>query len=196
MHTSMSPYGNEAGLIDTYIGTAYEHVKAVAAIVQQIKHVSENMQEVYDFAATKEVMEAFTANPTFLAWLIANETNIENLSTLLASTVVNYAPLAGADFTGFVKLGEQAPAVKTKLITVTSPIIGMADGWAHGLTLSKIVGITSTVTSLTGNMTSIPSIAGSLIRLWVDSTHVRLEVAALGTAFANRPVNVLLTYIP
>jgi hypothetical protein len=195
MKTIASPYGNEAELIDRFIGSAYDNVKLVAGNMDQIKHVSENMQGVFDFAASAEVMEAFTSNPAFLQWLIDNETNIENLSTLLASTVVDYAPLAGANFTGFVKLGEAAPAVKQKLITITSPIIGMADGWVHGLTQAKIVGISSTVTDVSGNMVPVPSVAGSLIRLWVDATHVRLETAGLGTAYANRPVNVLFTYI-
>jgi hypothetical protein len=195
MQTNASPYGNEAGLIDKFIGTAYENVKAVAADIEKIKHVSDNMQAVYDFSGSMEVMEAFTDNPAFLQWLVDNEQNIEDLSGMLATLMADYAVLAGANFTGYTKLGELAPAVKTKLIQVTSPIIGMADGWAHGLRLAKIVGITSTVTSISGEMTPVPFVSGSMVKLWVDATHVRLSTNELGVDFANRPVNILLTYI-
>ena len=194
MHPTPNPYGNEAGLIDKFIGTAYEHVKAVAAELPKIKHISDNMQAVFDFAAALEVMEAFTENPDFLTWLQDNEQNLESLATDLSSLVQDYAPLAGASFTGFVKIGDRGVGIKHIYLSGSTPVIGAENVWPHLVDPSKIVGIQGTVTSLHGEIVAL-SAEGTNVKVWADATYLRVSVGEEAVDYGNRPFNVILTII-
>jgi len=194
MRTGMNPYGNEAGLVDKFIGTAYEHVKTVADAIALVRHVSENMQAVHDFAATKEALEAFIENPDFLTWLEDNKDTLDDLSGLLASLVQDYAPLAGAEFTGFVKLGENGAAIKHVHLSGSSPVIGASNIWEHGVNPSKIIGISGSITLSNGRIQTLNS-ESEMVQIWCDSQYLRMLVDEEAVAYGNRPFNVILTII-
>lgn len=194
MRSGANPYTNEAGLIDTYIGTAYENVKAVAGALLLIKHISENMESVYDFAASKDAFEAFIQNPDFLQWLIDNKETLDDLSGLLASLVQDYAPLAGASFTGFTQFGERGVALKHVYFTGNTPVIGSTNIWEHGINPSKVVGMQGVVYGLHGQIHTIDSQSEDVL-IYLDDTYMRVDVAAEAVDFGNRPFNVILTII-
>lgn len=194
MRSGMNPYNNEAGLIDKYIGTAYEHVKTVSEAIKLVQHVSENMQAIYDFAASKEAFDAFLENPDFLTWLEENKENMDDLSGLLASLVQDYAQLAGANFTGSVKLGSRGVAIQHVHLSGNTPVIGATNIWPHGVSISKIVGISGVVLGLHGE---IESFNGSTenVKIWCDDENLRIQVHPEATDYGNRPFNVILTII-
>lgn len=192
MQTGMSPYGNEAGLVDKFIGTAYEHVKTVADAIAQVRHVSENMQSVYDFAAVKDALQAFIDNPDFITWLEDNQENFGDLSALLNSMLLEHAKLTGANFTGFVKLGEAAPAIKQVIFSDVTPVVGASNIWEHSVNPSRIIGISGSITASNGRIETLNS-ESEKVQIWCDSQYLRMLVAEDATAYANRPFNVVLT---
>ena len=194
MRSGANPYNNEAGLIDTYIGTAYENVKAVAGALPLIKHISENMETVYDFAASKDAFEAFIENPDFLEWLDDNKETLDDLSGLLASLVQDYAPLAGASFTGFTQLGERGVALKHVHFTGNTPVVGSTNIWEHEVNPSKVVGMQGVVYGLHGQIHTIDS-QNEDVLIYLDDTYLRMVVSAEAADFGNRPFNVILTII-
>ena len=194
MRTAMNPFNNEGGLVDKYIGTAYDNVKIVADGIAQVKHLSENMQAVYDFAATKDAFASFLVNPDFLTWLEDNKETLDNLSGLLASLVEDYAPLAGAEFTGFVKLGANGIGIKQVFLTGSSPVIGATNIWEHGVNPSKIVGIAGSITTSAGNVEALTPDSVNA-KIWCDATHLRMTIGEEATAYGNRPFHVILTII-
>lgn len=192
MRNSSNPYLNESGLIQKYIGTAYDHVKNVSESIALIRFISENMQSVYDFAATKDAFEAFLENPDFLPWLIANQDNLEELSTLLASLVQDYAPKVSPKFTGFSQMGTRAADTQDVLISGTTPAIGSTNIWPHTVDPSKIVGIRAVVHSLHGEVEAMTNL-GDKVRVWCDDENLRVQVNAEATDYGNRPFFVTLT---
>ena len=194
MQTGMSPYGNEAGLVDKFIGTAYDHVKTVSEAISQVKHLSENMQSIYDFAATKEALEAFITNPNFLTWLQDNQDTLEDLSGLLASLVQDYAALAGANFTGFVRLGERGLATKQLYLNDNSPVIGASNIWEHELSMSKIVSISGTIITSDGKVEALTA-DGANVKIWCDAQYLRMSVDEEAMTYGNRPFHVIITYM-
>lgn len=194
MRTAMNPYNNEAALVDKFIGTAYDHVKTVSDAIEQVKHLSENMQSVYDFATTKDALEAFLENPDFLPWLEANQETLEDLSALLASLVVDYAALAGAEFTGFVKMGEAGVGIKQVYLTGNSPVIGATNIWLHNSNPSKIIGISGSIVTSAGNIEALTP-DGVNAKIWCDPTHLRMQIGEEATAYGNRPFHVILSII-
>ena len=194
MRNSSNPFMNESGLIQKYLGTAYDNVKAVAEKLKEIQHLSDNMESIYDFASAKEAFEAFLENPDFLQWLIDNKESLDDLSELLASLVQNYAPLAGASFTGFTQLGERGIATKQVHFSGSTPVIGATNIWPHGVSISKIVGISGVVLGLHGE---VESFSGETVkvRIWCDDENLRIAVDEEATDWGNRPFNVILTII-
>lgn len=194
MRSGANPYNNEAGLIDKYIGTAYDNVKIVADAIAKVQHVSENMEAVYNFAATQAAMEAFTENPDFLTWLEDNKDTLDDLSGLLASLVQDYAPLAGAEFTGFVKFGANGVGIRHVHLSDFSPVIGSTNIWPHGVNPTKIVGISGTIIDLNGNVQALTSESAN-VKIWCEAINLRMQVDAEAEDFGNRPFNVILTII-
>lgn len=194
MQTSMNPYMNEAGLIEKYIGTAYDHVKNVSENIAKVQHVSDNMQALFDLASNADAMAAFVDNPDFLTWLQANQTNLSNLSGLLASLVHDYAPLAGSNFTGFVKLGEKALTKKEAHYSVTTPVIGFDNGFPHGLSLNKVIGIHALVDTSDDRVEIVGSDGSSGLKIWLDADMIRFSCAETALRYGNRPCTVILTY--
>lgn len=192
MRTSANPYLNEAGLIQKYIGPAYEHVKAVSDSLALIRFISENMQSIYDFAATKDAFEAFTENPDFLPWLIANQDNLEELSTLLASLVQDYAPKVSPKFTGFSQMGVRAAHTQDVLISGTTPAVGSTNIWPHTVDPSKIIAINAVVHSLHGEVEALTGL-GDKVRVWCDDENLRVQVNPNEPDYGNRPFFVTLT---
>jgi len=104
------------------------------------------------------------------------------------------------NISGFTTLGEQAPAIKTKLITgTTSPIpLGFAD-IAHGLNRSKIVGISILVTTIDGVDVGPGYFVttGLLYNFQINANSVRITNPLLPIdcgLILFRPVRILITY--
>jgi len=101
---------------------------------------------------------------------------------------------------GFTTLGDQAPPIKTKLITgTTSPIsAGFAD-IAHGLDRSKIIGISILVTTIDGVDVG-PGYFGTtglLYNFQINATQVRITNPLFPIDCALvllRPVRIFITY--
>lgn len=194
MRTAMNPYNNEAALVDKFIGTAYDHVKTVSDAIEQVKHLSENMQSVYDFTATKDALEAFIENPDFLTWLQDNQETLEDLSGLLESLVQDYAPLEGANFTGFTQLGERGVATKQLYLNDNSPVIGATNIWEHELSMSRIVSISGTIITSDGKVEALTA-DGVNAKIWCDAQYLRMSVGEEATTYGNRPFHVIITYM-
>ena len=194
MRTGMNPFNSEAGLVDKFIGTAYDNVKIVADAIAKVQHVSENMEAVYNFAATQAAMEAFVENPDFLTWLEDNQTTLNDLSGLLADLVQDYAPLAGANFTGFVRLGANGVGIRHVYLSNFSPVIGSTNIWPHGVNPTKIVGISGTITDLNGNIHALTSESEN-VKIWCEAINIRMEVDLEALDYGNRPFHIILTVI-
>jgi hypothetical protein len=101
---------------------------------------------------------------------------------------------------GFTRLGESAPAIKTKLITGTTSVLpaGFAD-IPHGLDKSKIIGISILVTTIDGVDVGpgyFPT-TGLWYQFQLNATNVRIVNPILPIDCALillRPVRILLTY--
>lgn len=99
---------------------------------------------------------------------------------------------------GFVQLGEQAPAIKQKLLTGTcAAAAGQASPVAHGLTSSKIIGIQALVQTVdssqwVGPGTDYPGYTFSFI---FGTTNVNLLNGLTNSANVfNKPFRLLVTY--
>lgn len=197
MLNSMNPYTNQAGLLEKHLGTGYQHVKAVSEALVDVRHLSNNMEQIHELYMAIPAMQAFVDNEDFLPWLQDNADNLEDLSQLLGDTLVTYAQLTElAEFSNFVRLGELAASKKEKYFNITNPIIGSSNAVVHELSADKIIGIHAVVHKLHGDIEVLGSVSGSVSRVWVDATHLRLEVHEDGSAYASRPVHVNLTYVP
>ena len=108
-----------------------------------------------------------------------------------------------ADISGFTKLGSDAPAIKVKKFTsTTASAEGGTISIAHGLTLSKILGVQATV--LTPPILSIPAYgimpgytwsAEYEYQIYLTSTNIVVVNAATNSQnVINRPINIILTY--
>lgn len=100
---------------------------------------------------------------------------------------------------GFTKLGDDAatPAIRQKLIT-TNLGAGPSTSIAHGLDQSKIIGTSMRVQLAGGSWVDESSTGGTSSKfLWklTSTSYVVSHTAASGSALANRPVRILITYM-
>lgn len=195
MQPSANPYTNENGLIQKYIGTAYENVRTVAAAMEMIKFLSDNMQSIYDFAAAKEGFEAFNLNPDFLQWLIDNKDTLDALSLDLSSLVQDYAPLAGADFIGYTKLGLKAARTKEVHLSGNTPALGATMLWPHNENPAKIVGISGVVHKSDGIIEALGNVLGNSTYARCDADHFRLSTEENAIGCSRRPFFATLVVI-
>ena len=105
----------------------------------------------------------------------------------------------GANFriNGFTKLGNDAPAIKTKKLTLICASINNAAFVAHGLTQSKIIGYSCIVLDADGsfqlNATGIDT-EPWYYSCYVTSTHVGIYTGSGATNIAGRTATILITY--
>jgi hypothetical protein len=196
MHNSMNPSTNQAGLLERYLGTGYQHVKTVSERIAEVRHLSENMESMHELYMAIPVMQAFVTNPEFLPWLEENKDALEDLSELLGTTLELHARLdEPAEFETYVRLGTNGIARQEAFWSLTSPIIGSSNGVEHNLSADKIIDISGVVHKLGGEIEKVGFLSGSPLRVWVDSTHIRMSVEDEATSYAARPVHVILSYI-
>ena len=87
MRTTLDVLHNEAGLVDKYIGTAYETVACVAAHLPEIKQVSFYMEDLLKLANKMEALKGVTDSLDGLQSL--NQTQI----AALRETLINITAL-------------------------------------------------------------------------------------------------------
>jgi hypothetical protein len=99
---------------------------------------------------------------------------------------------------GFVRLGEQAPAIKQKLVTGTcSGVAGGLAQVAHGLTSAKIIGIQALVQATDTNTWTTPGgdFAGYNFTAYFGSGNVNiLNGQTNSSGMFGKPFKVLITY--
>ncbi len=101
------------------------------------------------------------------------------------------------DINGFTQLGEVAPAIKMKKLTVNTPASqGLFNFVVHGLTQSKILSI-SALATVSGGYQIIPNHeqAGYKYTLNVDNANIAIgTVAGNSGNILNAPVKILIVY--
>ncbi|KAA9339807.1 hypothetical protein F0P96_04100 [Hymenobacter busanensis] len=107
-------------------------------------------------------------------------------------------PRASLEVNGYTKLGADAPAIKVKKLTATTPNAqGQVTAVAHGLNLAKIISITGLVETpfaswVTLNFTTQ---SGFQVGVYADATNVNINTApSNSSSVLNRPVRLLITY--
>ncbi|KKN72278.1 hypothetical protein LCGC14_0412290 [marine sediment metagenome] len=98
---------------------------------------------------------------------------------------------------GYTKLGSDAPVIKMKKLTGTSPAVGASATIAHGLNQSKIVGVQALVSNDTGNRIppNFTSVASHEFDFFIDATNVYIYcIAGNSSSINGNAVVVLITY--
>ncbi len=98
---------------------------------------------------------------------------------------------------GYTKLGSDAPKIKMKKLTGTSPAVGASATIAHGLNQSKIVGVQALVSNDTGNRIppNFTSVASHEFDFFIDATDVYIYcIAGNSSSINGNAVVVLITY--
>jgi hypothetical protein len=97
--------------------------------------------------------------------------------------------------TGFTSLGADAPEIKMKKITGTCAGVSGTSIVAHGLTLSKIIGMVGLVNSSSYEL--IPHQYNSDIFRWdyyIDSSNVIVRTGDVASRISGRPFTILFIY--
>ncbi len=98
---------------------------------------------------------------------------------------------------GYTKLGSDAPVIKMKKVTGTSPAVGASATIAHGLNQSKIVGVQALVSNDSGNRIppNFTSVANHEFDFFIDATNVYIYcIAGNSSSINGNAVVVLITY--
>ena len=101
------------------------------------------------------------------------------------------------DINGYTQLGEVAPAIKIKKLTVNTPSVqGAFNFVAHGLTQSKIISITGLAT-IPGGFQIIPGQEQAGYKYTVNSDNGNIAVGTVvgsSGSILNMPVTIVITY--
>lgn len=99
---------------------------------------------------------------------------------------------------GYTKLGSEAPAIKFKKITGSTPIaVATTGNYAHGLTKSKILGVQVVVTNSSGTLILPHNGAISDVSYYyaqVTDTALSIYISTSATAILNKPFRAIITY--
>jgi len=98
---------------------------------------------------------------------------------------------------GYSKLGSDAPVIKMKKLTGTSPAVGASGTIAHGLDKSKILGAQVLVSNDTGNRIppNFTSVGNHEFDFFIDTTNVIVYcISANSSSINGNAVTVLITY--
>lgn len=107
------------------------------------------------------------------------------------------APTSEFEVNGYTKLGSDAPAIRMKKLTGTTPAAqGSNVSIAHGLTGSKILGVDILIESTPGNWVPVGSaFAGSATAFSVTATGISITTISGNSAgVLSKPVKILVTY--
>lgn len=87
MRTIMDIYGNEAGLVDKFIGTAFDTVKVVADNIETIVAIGESIDVVLNVGENLEQLQSFTADveAATATWTTMVQTSTTDFNALVAS---------------------------------------------------------------------------------------------------------------
>ncbi len=106
-------------------------------------------------------------------------------------------PSARLEVNGFAMLGSDAPKIKTKKLTGTSPAGGASATIAHGLDKSKIIGAQVLVSNNTGNRIppNFTSVGSHEFDFFIDTSNVYIYcISGNSASIDNNAFTVLLTY--
>ena len=176
---------------------------ARAAIKATTDQVNQMRDHVSPFAATLLDDADASAALTTLGVSAFAKTLLDDADAVAARATLQAAGLAVDNtFTGFTKLGSDAPAIKCKKITGnTAGSEGFGATVAHGLTLSKILGFqvtvqaTSPTTVTTKYAPNYNLFAGYEFHAEMGSADVRISNSATNSEnVLNKPFTALIWY--
>lgn len=104
---------------------------------------------------------------------------------------------AELEVNGYTMLGSDAPSIKMKKLTGTTPAEGASVTIVHGLDKSKIIGAQVLVNNDTGNRIppNFTSVVNHEFDFFIDTTNVHIYCIAANSANINgNAVTVLITY--
>lgn len=186
---------NQAGLVDDMIGDAYDTVKAVADGLAYVTHVSQNLETIFSVAAALPTMAAFMDDPTFLTFLQNNMDDLADLASAYSDLYDNTVKLDAAtnQIDGWTALGGNAPMIKQRVITGTTPVAAAYSFYNTGFSgfdNGRLLSYQVIVTMADGTRRDI----ADSMDAWFSETQLRLFCHDDATTFGNRPFTCLLTY--
>lgn len=107
------------------------------------------------------------------------------------------APTSALEVNGFTKLGSDAPAIRMKKLTGTTPATQGANvSIPHGVTGSKILGVQILIESNPGNWIPVGSaFAGTATAFSVTATGISITtISGNSASVLSKPVKILITY--
>lgn len=127
-----------------------------------------------------------------------NRIYINSIETAAAGSglpVVTFKNDGDTDINGFVKIGDEATAVKYKTVTLNTPNSpGFFSSTIHGLDQTKIIGMQASLVDGINTLFPNDRISAWSYTVRVTDTQVRLEIES-GSTINNKPVTVTLTYV-
>jgi hypothetical protein len=111
------------------------------------------------------------------------------------SDITALTALTSMSNSGYTQLGSDAPAIKIKKITGTCASAGNNATVTHGLTQSKIIGISGFVN--TSNNTLVPHQYNNDTFRWdfyVDASDIIVRTGNAASGISGRPFTILLTH--
>lgn len=105
-------------------------------------------------------------------------------------------PTTKLEVNGYTKLGSDAPAVRMKKLTGTTPATtGSTVSLPHGLDPAKIIGVQALMMNGTLGFTQGNTVGGYNFDCYVDGANIRLSLPSTGANLSvNRTVRILITY--
>ncbi len=187
---------NQAGLVDNMIGDAYDVVKSVAEALPQVVHVSQNLETIFEVSEGLAGVQAFIEDGDFITFLQTNMSDLSDLGDAYQGLYNNTVKLdaASSQVEGFVALGTDAPMIKQKVITGTTPVVAAYSyynlGLGGGFDTGRILGYQVIVALSDGTRRDI----ATSMDAWFTETQLRLFCRDDAETFGNRPFTCLVTY--
>ncbi|WJN64616.1 chromosome partition protein [Erwinia phage Pastis] len=196
MRTVLDIPRNESGLVDKYIGTAYDVVKNVHDNLAEVKQVSFYME---DLVAISNALEALKEIQADLAVLNAIYVNLPFLRSLMTQVDAYMQALQGykdllASAEGATHIGTaNGKTVQTVITEVNQKLDELAQHWADNQKLLANLGnnamyFASSAAAATALAADLP--AGTVVLVPADSSLGNVPV--LYSVAANKTVSVLL----
>ena len=135
----------------------------------------------------------------FFEWKTGNGTRLGYMGDGSDSVILAMDNGAHLKISGYTKLGLDAPAIKFKEISGTTPTTVSAMGsYTHGLTKSKILGVQVVVENSDGTLilphNGHPYESGDYYYAQVTDTVLAIHTAANSTSILNKPFRAIITY--
>ena len=148
------------------------------------------------FLPSSNTLAQFDSNANASSWKrVGTNVTLINLGDKAGIGVED--PDAKLEVNGFTMLGSDAPKIKMKKLTGTSPAVGASGTIAHGLDKSKIIGAQVLVLGNNGNPIppNFTSVGGYEFEFFIDATNAVIYCIAANSAnIDGNAVTVLITY--